>query len=86
MNQMWNEVQPVDRYQVTSNGILHEYDRKVISFLYQPLIGTNCYSLYSTLWNEIEINRIWSDDWTHYHLMNFLGLNLREIYEARLKA
>ncbi|MBU5212524.1 replication initiation and membrane attachment family protein [Heyndrickxia oleronia] len=85
MNQMWNEVQPVDRYQVTSNGILHEYDRKVISFLYQPLIGTNCYSLYSTLWNEIEINRIWSDDWTHYHLMNFLGLNLREIYEARLK-
>ncbi|MGE8206350.1 replication initiation and membrane attachment family protein [Heyndrickxia sp. NPDC080065] len=85
MNQMWNEVQPVDRYQVVSNGLLHEYDRKVISFLYQPLIGTNCFSLYSILWNELEENRLWSDEWTHYHLMNFLALNLKEIYEARLK-
>lgn len=85
MHQMWSEVQPVDRYQVSLSGILHEYDRKVISLLYQPLIGTNCYSLYTTLWNEVENNRILSDDWTHYHLMNFLSLNLREIYDARLK-
>ncbi|MFB7301936.1 replication initiation and membrane attachment family protein [Heyndrickxia sporothermodurans] len=85
MHQMWSEVQPVDRYQVSLNGILHEYDRKVISLLYQPLIGTNCYSLYTTLWNEVEDNRLLSDEWTHYHLMNFLSLNLREIYEARLK-
>lgn len=85
MHQMWSEVQPVDRYQVSLDGILHEYDRKVISLLYQPLIGTNCYSLYTTLWNEVENNRLLSGDWTHYHLMNFLSLNLREIYEARLK-
>lgn len=85
MHQMWNEVQPVDRYQVSLNGILHEYDRKVISLLYQPLIGANCFSLYTTFWNEVENNRIISDEWTHYHLMNFLSLNLREIYEARLK-
>ncbi|PKR84277.1 replication initiation and membrane attachment family protein [Heyndrickxia camelliae] len=85
MKQIWNEIQPVDHYQVSSNGMLHEYDGKVISLLYQPLIGVNCYSLYMTLWNEIEMNRLWSEEWTHYHLMNFLSLNLRDIYDARLK-
>lgn len=85
MKQLWNEIQPVDRYQVSSNGMLHEYDGKVISLLYQPLIGVNCYSLYMTLWNEIEVSRVWSEEWTHYHLMNFLSLNLRDIYDARLK-
>jgi replication initiation and membrane attachment protein len=85
MKQLWNEIQPVDRYQVVTNGVLHEYDRKVISFLYQPLIGANCFSLYMTFWNEVEENRLWSDDWTHYHLMNFLALNLSDIYDARLK-
>lgn len=85
MKQLWNEIQPVDRYQVSSNGMLHEYDGRVISLLYQPLIGVHCYSLYMTLWNEMEVNRLWSEEWTHYHLMNFLALNLRDIYEARLK-
>ncbi|WP_018662548.1 replication initiation and membrane attachment family protein [Heyndrickxia acidiproducens] len=85
MKRIWNEVQPADRYQVSINGMLQDYDQKVISLLYQPLIGPQCYSLYMTLWNEVEVNRLWSDDWNHYHLMNFLSMNLPDIYEARLK-
>ena len=85
MNQLWNHIQPVDRYQVSLNGILHDLDRKVISLLYQPLIGAGCFSLYMTLWSEVEENRLSSEEWTHYHLMNFLSLNLREIYEFRIK-
>ncbi|GER70184.1 replication initiation and membrane attachment protein [Weizmannia acidilactici] len=85
MKQIWNEIQPADRYQVALNGLLQDYDQKVISLLYQPLIGPQCYSLYMTLWNEVEINRLWSEDWNHYHLMNFLSMNLSDIYEARLK-
>ncbi|MCM3111142.1 replication initiation and membrane attachment family protein [Lederbergia lenta] len=85
MKQHWNEVQPVDSFSVTMNGILHQYDHKVITFLYQPLIGPVCISFYSTLWHKVEENRLWSEEWSHYHLMNLLGLNLQEIYHARLK-
>ncbi|WP_413308345.1 DnaD domain protein [Bacillus sp. 1P10SD] len=85
MAQHWQEILPIDRYIVASDGLLHEYDRKVLTFLYQPLIGSTCLSLYMTLWAELEENRLWSDSSTHHLLMNMLGLNLKDIYEARLK-
>ncbi|MED3622703.1 replication initiation and membrane attachment family protein [Neobacillus thermocopriae] len=85
MAQHWQEILPIDRYIVTTNGLLHDYDRKVLTFLYQPLIGSTCFSLYMTLWSEVEENRLWAESSTHHLLMNLLGLNLKEIYEARLK-
>ncbi|MGE6751792.1 replication initiation and membrane attachment family protein [Rossellomorea sp. NPDC071047] len=85
MKKHWNEIQPIDHYTVGTNGILQEYDRKIITFLYQPLIGSVCYSLYMSLWGEVEENRLWSTDSTHYHLMNVLSVNLQEVYEARMK-
>ena len=85
MKKHWNEIQPIDHYSVGTNGMLQEYDRKIITFLYQPLIGSTCYSLFMSLWGEVEENRLWSTDSTHYHLMNVLSVNLQEVYEARLK-
>ncbi|GHH97259.1 replication initiation and membrane attachment family protein [Neobacillus kokaensis] len=85
MAQHWQEILPIDRYIVSANGLLHEYDRKVLTFLYQPLIGSTCFSLYMTLWSELEENRLWSETSTHHLLMNILNMNLKEIYEARLK-
>ncbi|MEH7010601.1 DnaD domain protein [Neobacillus niacini] len=84
MAQHWQELIPIDRYLVTSNGLLHEYDRKVLTFLYQPLIGSTCLSLYMTLWAELEENKLWSESSTHHLLMNLLSVNLKDIYEARL--
>jgi replication initiation and membrane attachment protein len=85
MAQHWQELIPIDRYIVASNGLLHEYDRKVLTFLYQPLIGSTCFSLYMTLWAELEENRLWSESSSHHSLMNLLGMNLKDIYDARLK-
>jgi replication initiation and membrane attachment protein len=85
MVQHWQELVPIDRYIVAANGLLHDYDRKVLTFLYQPLIGSTCFSLYMTLWAELEENRLWSESSTHHLLMNLLEMNLKEIYEARLK-
>ncbi|WP_147532588.1 replication initiation and membrane attachment family protein [Bacillus marasmi] len=81
----WQEVVPQDRYLVALKGLLHEYDRKVLTFLYQPIIGATSLSLYMTLWAEIEGNRLWSEPKTHYFLMDIMGLQLNEIYEARIK-
>ncbi|MGG3469699.1 replication initiation and membrane attachment family protein [Neobacillus pocheonensis] len=85
MAQHWQEILPIDRYIVGANGLLHDYDRKVLTFLYQPLIGSACFSVYMTLWAELEENRLWSESSTHHLLMNLTGMNLKEIYEARLK-
>ncbi len=85
MAQHWQELLPIDRYSVTANGLLHDYDRKVLTFLYQPLIGASCVSLYMTLWAELEENRLWSESHSHHSLMNFMEMNLKAIYENRLK-
>lgn len=85
MSQYWQDLLPVDRYQAAANGLLTDYDRKIITFLYQPLIGASCISLYMTLWAEVEENRLWSGINSHHSLMNFMNSNLKEIYEARLK-
>ncbi|WP_071396982.1 replication initiation and membrane attachment family protein [Bacillus tuaregi] len=85
MTQHWQELLPIDRYVVAANGLLHDYDRKVLTFLYQPLIGAGCISLYMTLWAELEENRLWSESHSHHSLMNFMDMNLKAIYENRLK-
>ncbi|MFD0047730.1 replication initiation and membrane attachment family protein [Actinomycetes bacterium NPDC127524] len=85
MSNHWQELLPVDRYSVSSAGLLHDYDRKVLTLLYQPLIGPVCISLYMTLWSELEENRLWSESSLHYNLMNTMSMNLREIYDARTK-
>ncbi|MGD6967600.1 replication initiation and membrane attachment family protein [Rossellomorea vietnamensis] len=85
MKNHWNKIQPVDRYTVCLNGVIQEYERKAVTFLYQPLIGPICFSLYMTLLNEVEENRLNSEQSTHYHLMNFLSSNLPDVYEARMK-
>lgn len=81
----WQQLLPVDRYRVTTKGILHDYDRKVIAMLYQPLIGPLSMSLYFTLWSELDVNRLWSEESNHYGLMNTMSLSLKEIYHARSK-
>ncbi|PLR98103.1 replication initiation and membrane attachment family protein [Bacillus sp. T33-2] len=85
MAQHWQEILPVDQYSVTASGLLNDYDRKVLTFLYQPLIGPVCLSLYMTLWTELEENRLWSEAASHHGLMTIMDMNLKEIYNARLK-
>ncbi|UNL84458.1 replication initiation and membrane attachment family protein [Priestia koreensis] len=86
MNQQhWKEMIPVDRYVVRASGIIHEYDRNVLTTLYQPLIGSLCFSLYMTLWSELEKDRLWGQESTHHHLMVLMQLNLRQIHQERLK-
>lgn len=81
----WKELLPVDEYIVRTNGILQDFDRKVLTLLYQPLIGSICYSLYMTLWSEVEVNRLWGSSNTHSHLLKMTNLNLQQIFEERKK-
>lgn len=76
---------PGDRYIVKSSGLLHYYDQKLITRLYQPLIGIEATSLYFTLWQEMDQHTSSDDSATHHHLMAWMNLSLDRILEARKK-
>lgn len=79
------ELQAVDSYQVKASGILTGADRKIITILYQPLMGAECLALYQTLFTEVEENRLWSEAHSHVQLLNMLDISLKALFEARLK-
>ncbi|MGM7720889.1 replication initiation and membrane attachment family protein [Metabacillus sp. Hm71] len=85
MDQHWKELLAIDRYTVKSSSVLQDLDRKILTLLYQPLLGSKCFSLYMTLWGELEQNRLWGEEMTHHSLMMIMQSNLREIYRERLK-
>ncbi len=76
---------PADSYVVVNKTILHGEDRKIITMLYQPIIGYSAVSLYFTLIDDLDKRELMSEDYTHHHLMNVMQLSLSEIVIARQK-
>ena len=76
---------PADTYTVINKTVLTDKDRKVISMLYQPIIGYTAVSLYYTLLDDLDKLEIISDDLTHHHLMATMQLKLEDIVIAREK-
>lgn len=82
---MKNTVLPADTYVVINNTILTEQDRKIITMLYQPIIGSIASALFFSLWSQLEKSEIISDTFTHHQLMSNMKLRLEDIIEAREK-
>lgn len=76
---------PKDGFMVRQNAQLSDIDQKVLTFLYQPLIGSNAYSLYMTLWTEIGEETYWSNGILHSELLTLLSIGIPELYQARIK-
>lgn len=76
-------VLPADTYVVVNKTILSDQDRKLLSMLYQPIIGSVATNLYFSLWSNLDRNEILSTEYTHHYLMANMQLNLDEIIEAR---
>lgn len=76
---------PADTYIVVNKTILDSEDKKIISLLYQPIIGHTAISLYYTLIDDLDKLQIMSEDYTHHHLMAYMQLRLDEIIIAREK-
>ncbi len=75
---------PADTYTVLSKSVITDLDRKLITLLYQPIIGYTAVSLYFTLLDDLEQNFM-SEDLKHHHLMTVMQLKLEKIVEAREK-
>ena len=78
-------VLPADTYTVINKSIITSYDKKIISMLYQPIIGYTAVSLYNTLLDDLEKSQIMCEDLTHHHLMNTMQLRLEDILISREK-
>lgn len=76
-------VLPADTYFITNKAILTDYDRKIITLLYQPIIGSIAVNLYFTFWSLYENNKLLERN--HYQLMTSMQLKLETIVLAREK-
>ena len=76
---------PADVYTVINKTVLNEEDHKIISMLYQPIIGYTAVSLYDTLKDDLDKLEVMSEELTHHHLMSTMQLDLNEIVVAREK-
>lgn len=76
---------PADTYTVINKTVIHDSDRRLVSMLYQPIIGYTAVSLYFTLLDDLDRSELMSYDLTHHHLMATMQLKLETIVEAREK-
>jgi len=76
---------PADTYTVLKKSTISDLDRRLITLLYQPIIGFSAVSLYFTLLDDLEKAEILSETFTHHHLMTSMQLKLEAIIDSREK-
>ena len=76
---------PADTYTVINKTILTENDRKTLTMLYQPIIGSDSINLFFTLWMDLDKNEFMSMEENHHHLMTSMSMPLDRIVSAREK-
>lgn len=76
---------PADTYVVVNKTILQENDSKILTMLYQPIIGITAVNLYLTLCLDLDKNEFMSDEESHHHLMTNMRMKLEDIVIAREK-
>lgn len=74
---------PADRYNVINKTILSDTDKNILFTLYEPIIGPLAISLYFTFWNDLDISKLFSKDFTHHHLMSLLKSDIENVKLAR---
>ena len=81
---MNHTILPADVYTVLSKSVVSNLDRRIITLLYQPIIGYTAVSLYFTLLDDLD-KMVISESFTHHHLMSMMQLKLESIVKAREK-
>ena len=80
-----SNIMPADTYDVINRTVLTDNDRKILTMLYQPIIGAYAVNLFLTLWMDLDKNEFMSQEENHHHLLSSTGLSLNEIVVSREK-
>ena len=78
-------VLPADTFIVSNKTILNDSDRKIITLLYQPIIGSQAISLYYTFWSYLDQMELISNEWTHHHLLKNMMISSSEFMDSKAK-
>ncbi|MEA4822302.1 MAG: hypothetical protein VB122_08780, partial [Erysipelotrichales bacterium] len=71
-----------DKYEVIADSSLTNYDRKILTRLYQPIIGFGALSFFLTLWSELEGEQtITTYEKNHSRLVDMMKCNLQTLRE-----
>lgn len=73
---------PRDGFVVTDANYLSDFDRQVLTYLYQPLMGTAAYSLYLLLWTHLQTP---AKTQPHSTLLALLNVDLPTLYDSRTR-
>lgn len=82
MTAYYKELQAADPYRIRLPYPFSNYDRQLLTMLYQPMVGAEAIAFYLTLWAEGEGAK---EETSHYTLMNTLGNPISKIFEARIQ-
>ena len=82
---MKKDVKEFDTYSIQKNGIVSDFDLKVLIRLYQPIIGYTATSLYLTLLNENSLSPVVANNRTHKRLFALMQINKTDFLLARKK-
>lgn len=82
---MKEKLLPADTFIVINKTVLNDQDRKILTMLYQPIIGADAISLFFTLWSYLDKLELMSIECTHHHLMTSMRTKLESIIESREK-
>ncbi|MGI2326373.1 replication initiation and membrane attachment family protein [Planococcus sp. YIM B11945] len=82
MTALYKELQAADAYKIRLPYPFSDYDRQLLTLLYQPMIGAEAVAFYMTLWAEGETMK---EEAAHYTLMNLLGVPIAKIFESRIQ-
>lgn len=80
---IWKDIQPSDTYEVYLSGLLQPEHYRLLTLLYQPLIGALSSALFHHLSYEPSMNRLRSEPTMHYSLLDTLQVPLSELMLAR---
>ena len=76
---------PADTYKIISKSKVDIIDKKIVTMLYQPIIGYMAVSFYLSLLDDLDRFANNDEELQHYHLMSIMHLSLEDIVCAREK-
>ncbi|MEI5995366.1 replication initiation and membrane attachment family protein [Candidatus Enterococcus mansonii] len=84
MENNWKDVHPKSLFQVAISSPLSDKEQEILTLLYQPIIGSEAFSLYLTLLSEVDEKGL-SDSLFHADLITMMDKSIKQIEAARIK-
>jgi len=81
----WKNLSPKDGYIVRQTALLSDVDQRILTSLYQPLIGASAFSLYMILKEEVRYAMSVSEEKLLSELLSVLDIGIADFYQARIR-